>query len=541
MKKRNILYTAVGAMMALTMSSCNDWLDIPVDGQSTSKELFADGDGYRSALHGLYGSMAKPLLYGKELQYGLIDFFSNQYKTAGVPERYFTSVRYTAAANRKFNDPELQPTLDEIFREAYKIVAEANNLIHNINTEADSKFSQGKMERDMILGEALAVRAFIHFDMLRLYAPAPIIDDGGTYLPYIKAFPEIQGQHVTVKAFIDNVIADLEEARKLVKAYDDTPLGISTSVNGKARYYNELEYGLEGANNKERIDAFFMGRGYRFSYWAITALLARVYQYGATFDDARYDLAEACAKEVVDCEVTASSRTFTPFKNEDFEFKWAEDPEVMKGIRMESNLIFGVYNYNQIRDAGVENNFPKEPGMTTGQMFIADVEGQDIFKTVAGTDEKENDIRYTRLLFTPRGTDVKLSMKWYVPLANATSSSGASTNNPTLSVLPLIRTSEMRYIMAETAARRGKLGKAYEILNGMREARNLGTSPLTAASTFEDFQKDLVREAQREWISEGQLFYLYKRLNAPVKRADGSVAPFSKEETILPLPVNEKL
>lgn len=541
MKKRNILYTTVVAMMALAMSSCNDWLDVPVDGQSTSKELFADGDGYRSALHGLYGSMSKPLLYGKELQYGLIDFFSNQYKTAGVPERFFTSVKYTAAANRKFNDPELQPTLDEIFRESYKIVSEANNLIRYINSDTERKFREGKMERDMIFGEALAIRAFIHFDMLRLYAPAPIIDDGRSYIPYIKEFPEIQGQHIPVKQFINNVIADLEAARLLVKPYDETPLGISTSVNGKARYYNELLYGLEGASNKEKVDAFFMGRGYRFSYWAITALLARVYQYGGTFDDTRYDLAAACAKEVVDCEVKAESQTFNPFKEESFEFKWAEDPEQMEGVRMESNLIFAVYNYNQVRDAGVDSNFPKEPSMTSGQMFIADVEGQEIFKTVAGTDDKEHDIRYTRLLFTPRGTEVKLSMKWYVPLANATASSGSSSKNPTLTILPLIRTSEMRYIMAETAARRGKLDEAYEILNNMRVARNLETSPLTVTSTFAEFQKDLVREAQREWISEGQLFYLYKRLNAAVKRTDGSVAPFSKEETILPLPVNEKL
>lgn len=535
MKKRNILHTAVIAVTAFALSSCNDWLSVPVDGQSTSKELFVDGDGYRSALHGLYNNMAQPNLYGKELQYGIIDFFSNQYKTTGVPERYYTSAKYTAAANRNFKDPALLPTLDGIFLGAYRVVAEANNLIEHIANEDVSKFAKGEMERNMIHGEALAIRAFMHFDMLRLYAPAPVLDDGRTYIPYNTSFPEIHGQHITVKEFINKVIADLEKARTLVKAYDETPLGISTSVNGDARFYNQLQYGLEGANDISKVDAFFMGRGYRFSYWAITALLARVYQYGAHYDNALYDSAENCAKEVVFAELVANKSKYTPFKNEQFDFRWIESADLMKGVRMVSNLIFGVYNKDQVKAANVDNNFPQEPGTVSGQMFIVDVDGQDIFKTVAGTDDKEHDIRYTRLLYLPKGSDVRLSTKWYVPTGYAVD------KDQTLNILPLIRTSEMRYIIAEAEARKGNFVEAYSILNTMRQNRNLSASPLTETSTLEDFIKDLVREAQREWISEGQLFYLYKRLNASVKRADGTSAPFTKEETVLPLSINETL
>lgn len=535
MKKRNILYSAVVALTAFTLSSCNGWLDVPVDGQRTSKELFVDGDGYRSALHGLYNSMSRPTLYGKELQYGLIDFFSNQYMTSGVPERYFTSAKYTAAAKRNFQDPVLLPELDNIFLAAYRIIAESNSLIANVSGEPESKFMQGEMERNMILGEALAVRAFIHFDMLRLYAPAPVQDDSRPYIPYITTFPEILGTHITVKEFINKVIDDLEKARKLVKPYDETPLGISTSVNGNARYYNELLHGLEGASEISKVDAFFMGRGYRFSYWAITALLARVYQYGATFDDSRYDLAATCANEVINAELKANNSTYNPFKDEYFAFKWSEMPDQMQDLRMVSNLIFAVYNTNQVFDASVDTNFPQEPGKVAGQMFIVDVNGQDIFKTVAGTDDSENDIRYTRLLYTPRNTEVRLSTKWYVPTGYS------AADDTKLNILPLIRTSEMRYIIAETAARRGNYTEAYGILNEMRTARNLSDSQLTVASTWDDFMKDLVREAQREWISEGQLFYLYKRLNAGVKRSDGTTAPFTKEESVLPLPVDENL
>ena len=75
----------------------------------------------------------------------------------------------------------------------------------------------------------------------------------------------------------------------------------------------------------------------------------------------------------------------------------------------------------------------------------------------------------------------------------------------------------------------------------MRERRGLTGQPLAVKSTFGDFQKDLVREAQREWISEGQLFYLYKRLGADVKRDDKTVKPFTKSESVLPIPTDENL
>ena len=72
--------------MVVALTGCNDWLDVPVEGKSTSKELFEKGEGYRSVLHGLYINMAEDVLYGKTLQCGLVDFFSTQYNIHARPE-----------------------------------------------------------------------------------------------------------------------------------------------------------------------------------------------------------------------------------------------------------------------------------------------------------------------------------------------------------------------------------------------------------------------------------------------------------------------
>ena len=149
-------------------------------------------------------------------------------------------------------------------------------------------------------------------------------------------------------------------------------------------------------------------------------------------------------------------------------------------------------------------------------------------------DESKDDIRCLRLLYKPINSyNILLSTKWYVKTRDT------DERKRTLNIFPILRTSEMRFIIAEALARNKEYDKAYEILNEMRRNRGLRNGDLPTQASLEGFLKDLVREGQREWISEGQLFYLYKRLNFEVKRDDGTKAPFKKEECVVPLPIEE--
>lgn len=520
--------------LLLLTNSCNDWLDVPVDGQFTKKELFEIGDGYREALHGVYKEMAASSLYGLNLQFGVIDFFSNQYDINAGTDKLSDPV-YIAAGKREYNNTNLLPIIDDIWLKAYHAIAASNNIINSIKDEPNDKFANGEIEKNMILGEAKACRAFLHFDLLRLFAPAPADDDGQIHIPYIETFPETRGQHLTVKETITKIIADLEEARALVKPFDDSPLGQSGSVSGKARFYNDLQPGMEGYTNKASVDEFFLGRGYRFSYWAITALLSRAYLYNSTFENGDLIKAKSYAEEILNAQFSgANSAVFTPFKKDRFAFQWQEQPENMDDIRMVDNLIFGLYNEKQLTDISLESYFPRTLKNTGSRIFVINLDGQEIFKSTNGTDESANDIRRTRLIYEPLNSyRAYLSTKWYVKEGNT------EERDHTITILPLIRTSELRYIIAECDARNGNYAAAYEILNTMRRNRGISDNELPAADKFADFVKDLVREGQREWIAEGQLFYLYKRLKADVKRDDGSLRPFTTAESVLPTPLEE--
>lgn len=105
--------------------------------------------------------------------------------------------------------------------------------------------------------------------------------------------------------------------------------------------------------------------------------------------------------------------------------------------------------------------------------------------------------------------------------------------------MPIIRATEIRYIMAEHYARQGNFTEAYNILNTIRSARGLDTS-LQERNDLDQFLQDMIRDAQREWISEGQLFYLYKRLGAKVKIGNTS-RKMNKSEYMLPIPDNQNM
>lgn len=278
----------------LSLSACKDWLDLQPEGQATSDELFTSGDGYRSVLAGVYEAMASKNLYGVELQFGLVDCISRQYTWDWKYNDEGVNM-YKIAREFDYQNTALRPTIDAIWKDGFNVVANANNLIQNLEGASADIFEGGEMERKMILGEAYACRALMHFDLLRLFAPALIHDDGTQRVPYVEDYPNIQPNGIAVKPFMEKVIRDFKKARELTIDFDTTALGMSLSASGQARFNGVLEYGMENYQSPDDVDGFYQGRGFRLSYYAITALLARAYQYAGMYDEA-FQMADTVLK-----------------------------------------------------------------------------------------------------------------------------------------------------------------------------------------------------------------------------------------------------
>ena len=534
----------------LSLSSCKDWLDLQPEGQATSDELFTTGDGYRSVLAGVYEAMSSRNLYGVELQFGLLDCISRQYTWSWKYGEQGTNL-YKSARDYDYYNTALRPTIDAIWKDGFNVVANANNLIQNVEYASSNLFEGGEVERKMILGEAYACRALVHFDLLRLFAPAPIHDEGEQRVPYVEEYPNIQPNGIGVKFFLDKVIRDLNTARALTIEFDTTALGMSMSASGKARFYGTLEYGMEGYQNEGIVDGFYLGRGYRLSYYAITALLARVYQY-AGLDEMAFHTADT----VLNFRATgASGNSYEMFSRDDFGGIQMDSYEEKNDLKCISNLIFAVYNEEAYNDYDLSNFFRKKAdGMNQGNWLMLDLDNQKMFQRPDGSmDESQMDIRSRYLLYKPEDNSIwgnyKISAKWYC-------SDNVDLRKKNIQILPVIRATEMRYIMAEYYARNGQFVEAYKILNEIRRARSTWAEmpgegegmgewktmeELPVAQNFEMFQRDLVRDAQREWVSEGQLFYLYKRLGVKIYFKENEIRELNKSEYMLPIPDDQSM
>lgn len=516
-------YIKISILAGLLLSvSCKDWLDIKPEMDATEGQIYSTGDGYRSVLNGLYKAMASKNLYGRELSFGVVDCLSQQYD---INENTTYVEECLAADKYNFKDIYLSEIVDKIWEQGFNVIANANNLIQNTEKASPELFSEGEMERKLILGEAFACRALMHFDLLRLYAPAPISNaDQRPYVPYVKTYPDIQANGLDVDSFLGKVIRDLETAREFVMDYDTTALGRSVMASGKSRFYNELEFGMEGYNDNS-VDGFFKGRGYRLNYYSITALLARVYQYAGRYTEAREK-----AKEVLDFQAINSSGSTLEYFKDDFSGTESANWDSKSDLRQINNLIFAVYNKNAMQEFNLNVYFKPEFNDKLC-LFVINEANQKTFHTSNNIDESLDDYRKLRMVMMVNQR-YPVSGKWYC-------SADERIRDRNATILPVIRSTEMKYIEAESYAREGNFNEAKRILESVRTAR--GCREALNISDWNDFVNELVRDARREWISEGQLFYLYKRLNAEVNFGGNEIRPLRQNEYLMPIPDNQSL
>lgn len=510
------------AVLLLNLTGCKDWLDLQPEEELTESQLFSTGEGYRTVLNGLYQTMATADLYGRELTWGVVDCMGQYYV---FQENNSNAELYREATALNYRHARVESVIEAFWKNGFNIIANANNLIQNIEAAPADLFNKGEMERKMIMGEALACRALMQFDLLRLFAPASINDDGGNYVPYVEQYPDIQANGIGVKLYMEKVIADLEKARELVMEFDTSALGESVSASGGARFMNELEFDMEGYVD-EKVESFFKGRGYRLSYYSITALLARAYQYIENHEKA-FEL----AKEVVEFKVKGDYYEYQLYKDnfDDYLFSSANNRKDLKVI---SNLVFAVYNEKAYDEFSLDYYYALQGAPNLMGWLPINRENLNLF-VLNGQDESSVDYRNKYMIFLAAGA-YPLSGKWYL-------SDDEETRDQNASIIPVIRATEMYYIMAEYYARQGIWGEAQRILSDVRTAR--GCTEQLNIHDWNSFERVLLNEAAREWIAEGQLFYLYKRLNAPVNWGRPGVQnrPFTRAEYLLPIPENQSL
>lgn len=480
------LLPALAATIIL-FSGCNKWLDVKPADQITDDKLFEDGNGYRNALNGIYQQASAPELYGRELTWGLTSVLSQDYNpvTAALPVAYLRIGEY------KYTETTVTPIVTNVWSKAFNCIANCNKLITEITSEDPGVFAQGETEKNLILGEALAMRALLHFDLLRLFAPSPSVDRVGNYLPYQVEYPSRYVAPTSTDVIIKNVIADLESAQVLV-AQNDTVLNKSALSTGLITL-------LEGGSSSAlKGGLFFNFRMNRLNFVAIHGLLARVYLYNGDRVNAKKEA------EFVYKNYGPSGRQkwwgFTTATNATGAGKYP---------KMANDLLLAFYDPDLVNKITTYR--------TLSRSFAINPEFASWFPA------SERDYRRNYI------NSLNASDKW---VGSTGTAQYVQAQNK---ILPVLRLSEIYYIYSECLFDEGNITEATRVLNEVRYARDKTNT--FSGTTPEAFYQELFNEYRREYLVEGQTVFAHKRLSRPMIIGTRRIEMDSK--FVLPVPVGE--
>ena len=215
-----IYHWIIACCLLLPLGGCSNWLDVIPEDSVDEKDLFSTGEGYRNALNGVYRQMSQTSMYGQQMSWGFIDVLGQLYNTQKLSNY---SAYGIAGKNYAYRDETVKSVIQVIWSNTYNSIANCNNIVGRITGEDPSKFRGGEAEQHMIQGEALALRAFLHFDLLRLWAPAPVTNPSGNYMPYFENYPSTYEPDKSVQEILSLVERDLLQAKNLVAPFDTLP------------------------------------------------------------------------------------------------------------------------------------------------------------------------------------------------------------------------------------------------------------------------------------------------------------------------------
>lgn len=459
-------------MTVLTLSaSCGNWLDVLPKSEADEEEMFETANGYYSTLTGVYINMASSELYGGNLTLGMTEPLTHQYDI----ER--NNAERQKWAEYDYTTQHAQDALLDIWSAMYNNIVNCNLLIKHLREEERTLFP-GK-GGDQLLGEALGLRAYMYFDLARMFNESLQVNATSANVPYKTDFGLTIGSKLQSTVLLDSLLKDLQEAGTLLA--DADPLMTGEQYPDKYLNYQRTQ---------------------RMNYYAVQGLMARIHLYRAD-----YRAAYACARLVLD------SGKFSLATGEG---NSAAGKDELADPLFSSELLFGLYTENLL---------------TLSRATYEGLTGDLIKSTNCYASEDPRRAQW----HAPNTTNG-------INLVKYKRSSDASTSghypNP---VAPMLRLGEMYLIAAEAALHEPAIGAdPVAILNGFKAQRQAGQLSTSAAS--DEITKEITHEYICEFRGEGQLFWYYKRLNHTTidnGHYQGGMVAISPASYTFPLPQYE--
>lgn len=491
-KLRYIILSLLGLFMT---AGCNDWLEVQPYDQMAEDDLLSTEDGFKKLLNGIYVDLNTDELYGQTLTVEMVEIMAGSY-LIGTDATIWGD--YIDLNNRNFTSDYWRTRLDNTWNKAYALIRNCNTILAKMDEHRDVFTGDNY---NLIRGEALALRALLHFDMFRLFGPVYKLNPEKESIPYVTT-TDLQVQELLPGSEVmQHVIGDLTEAEALL-ANDPVITTTDHLVNHDKAGDNFLEY-----------------RTLRLNYYAVQALLARAYHYISSYEGEHQAEYKAKAKAYAESIIAVAPVHF-PFVDK---ANILGSTDYVDRI-FATEVIFGLTNVNRnllFKNNNDPNHSPQpvlrmDPDLLEAPYFGGGSEyggSTDDYRYIANWQKNGNDYYFYK----------------YADLTDASRIENT--------IVPMIRLGEMYLIIADlydTVEERPIMGSWANKLREHRGVEKMDES--TYAPRYLNY------EAVRELYGEGQLFFFYKRNYSSILTVFESPSQFmraSEKLYVVPLPDTE--
>jgi hypothetical protein len=461
MKVLKSIYKVMGcAILAACLSSCvNDWLDVaPSDGTDADAALTSssDLDAARTGMYkALKGNSSFVDYYGQQFfVYGDVHAGDDyQYNNIGGSNR--ASFYYDMNYQTASEFTSSTSSSNVAWKSPYIVIGRANRIIAAAEGGALSDAAEAKATIDQYAAEAKVLRALAHFDLVRIYG---------------KPYTEDQGASLGVPLVTEVLESNAKPARSTV-----------------AEVYTQVVKDLTEAISSNAL-ATETKPGY-VSVWGAKAILSRVY-----LNMGDYANALSVAEDIIKNSGAALWTRDQYFKAWD-----ASTPN-------ESEFLF------RLNVAGSDDN--------NDLNGIGNLQQRDGYKEMVATkkfvDMLTSDPKDVRNdMFLPAKAEKEVAVYGTNKVfLNKLRGQGGNLRNVT--IVPIIRLSEVYLTAAECAFRNNDKTKAVEYLNDLLKNR---TTTEASLATVDNITLDrILIERRKELIGEGQRYFDALRNNETITR-----------------------
>lgn len=193
------------AILPFFVWSCDSLLDIDPKDQIDGKDIFSSIDRLEKGVLGVYAdwypehTIRIASLMTDECRIGL--------QNSGVDALGQNLFRWTYTSS---DDEILAP-----WENAYQVIGRVNYILRDID-KVPIKGAEEKEKIETLRGELLAIRAYLHLDLYRIYGYSGVYDAQALAIPYITEYDiNKQPSRPTTEKFFEQLWKDLSDAENL--------------------------------------------------------------------------------------------------------------------------------------------------------------------------------------------------------------------------------------------------------------------------------------------------------------------------------------